>query len=107
MFGWGPFPQMGVEGIAIATILIQLGIVLYVIMKVRQSSLGQQLRFKYFKPAGFVTRSNTSGITLYDQHDVHRIEFLRNFIFYFRLRQSAVAPLVYLQELFKLCYCRR
>ena len=50
MFGWGPFPEMGVEGIAIATILIQLGIVLYVITKVRQSSLGQQLRFKYFKP---------------------------------------------------------
>ena len=39
MFGWGPFPQMGVEGIAIATILIQLGIVLYVITEVRQSSL--------------------------------------------------------------------
>ncbi len=50
MFGWGPFPQMGVEGIAIATILIQLGIVLYIIAKVRQSSLGQQLRFEYFKP---------------------------------------------------------
>ena len=50
MFGWGPFPKMGLEGIAIATILIQLGIVLYVIKKVWQSSLGQQLRFKYFKP---------------------------------------------------------
>ena len=50
MFGWGPFPNLGVEGIAIATILIQLGIVLYIITKVRQSSLGQQLRFEYFKP---------------------------------------------------------
>ena len=50
MFGWGPFPNLGVEGIAIATILIQLGIVLYIIAKVRQSSLGQLLRFEYFKP---------------------------------------------------------
>ena len=50
MFGWGPFPNLGVEGIAIATILIQLGIVLYIITKVRQSSWGQQLRFEYFKP---------------------------------------------------------
>ena len=38
------------EGIAIATILIQLSIVLYIITKVRQSSLRQQLRFEYFKP---------------------------------------------------------
>ena len=35
MFGWGPFPNLGVEGIAIATILIQLGIVFYIIAKVR------------------------------------------------------------------------
>ena len=86
MFGWGPFPNLGVEGIAIATILIQLVIVLYIITKVRQSSLGQQLRFEYFKPQkGFIVGFASSRIALYDQHDVDCIKFLRNFVLCLRL----------------------
>ena len=80
---------MGVEGIAIATILIQLGIVLYVISEVRQSSLGQQLRFEYFKPQhGLLRDLIRQGLPSTISMMFIALEFLRNLIFHLRLRQK-------------------
>ncbi|MGA0261100.1 MAG: MATE family efflux transporter [bacterium] len=33
LFGWGPFPALGLEGIAISTVLIELGVVTYLSIK--------------------------------------------------------------------------
>lgn len=50
LFGGGPLPALGVEGIALATILIQAGIVVFLLTQLRQSSLGQQMEMRFLLP---------------------------------------------------------
>jgi putative MATE family efflux protein len=50
LFGWGPFPALGLEGIAISTVLIELGVVTYLSIKLLSSKLGKQLIFRKFFP---------------------------------------------------------
>ncbi len=48
LFGWGPFPALGLEGIAISTVLIELGVVTYLSVKLLSSKLGENLCFRKF-----------------------------------------------------------
>jgi len=50
LFGWGPFPALGLEGIAISTVLIELGVVTYLSTKLLSSKLGEKLLIKKFVP---------------------------------------------------------
>ena len=50
LFGWGPFPALGLEGIAISTVLIELGVVTYLSTKLLSSKLGGKLLIKKFAP---------------------------------------------------------
>jgi putative MATE family efflux protein len=50
LFGWGPFPALGLEGIAISTVLIELGVVTYLSIKLLSSKLGKQLIPRKFFP---------------------------------------------------------
>ena len=50
LFGWGPFPALGLEGIAISTVLIELGVVTYLSIKLLSSKLGEKLIIKKFVP---------------------------------------------------------
>ena len=50
LFGWGPFPALGLEGIAISTVLIELGVVTYLSIKLLSSKLGEKLLIKKFVP---------------------------------------------------------
>ena len=50
LFGWGPFPALGLEGIAISTVLIELGVVTYLSVKLLSSKLGEKLLIKKFIP---------------------------------------------------------
>ncbi len=50
LFGWGPFPALGLEGIAISTVLIELGVVTYLSIKLLSSKLGEKLIIKKFLP---------------------------------------------------------
>ncbi len=48
LFGWGPFPALGLEGIAISTVLIELGVVTYLSVKLLSSKLGGNLSTRKF-----------------------------------------------------------
>ena len=48
LFGWGPFPALGLEGIAISTVLIELGVVTYLSVKLLSSKLGENLSTRKF-----------------------------------------------------------
>ncbi|MEL0046769.1 MAG: MATE family efflux transporter [Deltaproteobacteria bacterium] len=48
LFGWGPFPALGLEGIAISTVLIELGVVTYLSVKLLTSKLGENLSIRKF-----------------------------------------------------------
>ena len=48
LFGWGPFPALGLEGIAISTVLIELGVVTYLSVKLLSSKLGGNLSIRKF-----------------------------------------------------------
>ena len=48
LFGWGPFPALGLEGIAISTVLIELGVVTYLSIKLLSSKLGGNLSTRKF-----------------------------------------------------------
>ena len=48
LFGWGPFPALGLEGIAISTVLIELGVVTYLSVKLLTSKLGGNLSIRKF-----------------------------------------------------------
>ena len=48
LFGWGPFPALGLEGIAISTVLIELGVVTYLSAKLLSSKLGENLSIRKF-----------------------------------------------------------
>ncbi|MEK9564545.1 MAG: MATE family efflux transporter [Deltaproteobacteria bacterium] len=48
LFGWGPFPALGLEGIAISTVLIELGVVTYLSVKLLSSKLGENLSIRKF-----------------------------------------------------------
>ena len=50
LFGWGPFPALGLEGIAISTVLIELGVVTYLSIKLLSSKLGEKLIIKKLVP---------------------------------------------------------
>ena len=50
LFGLGPFPALGLEGIAISTILIELGVVIYLSIKLISSDLGKRLILEEFSP---------------------------------------------------------
>ena len=50
LFGLGPFPALGLEGIAISTILIELGVVVYLSIKLLSSDLGKKLILEEFSP---------------------------------------------------------
>ena len=50
LFGWGPFPALGLEGIAISTVLIELGVVTYLSVKLLSSKLGGTLGIRKFSP---------------------------------------------------------
>ena len=48
LFGWGYFPALGLEGIAISTVLIELGVVIYLSVKLISSKLGRNLCIRKF-----------------------------------------------------------
>ena len=48
LFGWGYFPALGLEGIAISTVLIELGVVTYLSVKLLSSKLGGNLCIRKF-----------------------------------------------------------
>ena len=48
LFGWGYFPALGLEGIAISTVLIELGVVTYLSVKLLSSKLGRNLCIRKF-----------------------------------------------------------
>ena len=48
LFGWGPFPALGLEGIAISTVLIELGVITYLSVKLLSSKLGGNLSIRKF-----------------------------------------------------------
>ena len=50
LYGWGHFTDMGNEGIASSTILIELGVVIYLSIKLISSDLGKRLILEEFSP---------------------------------------------------------
>ena len=48
LFGWGYFPAFGLEGVAISTVLIELGVVTYLSVKLLSSKLGGNLCIRRF-----------------------------------------------------------
>ena len=48
LFGWGYFPAFGLEGVAISTVLIELGVVTYLSVKLLSSKLGGNLCIRKF-----------------------------------------------------------
>ena len=48
LFGWGPLPALGLEGIGISTVLIELGVVTYLSIKLLSSKLGENLSIRKF-----------------------------------------------------------
>lgn len=56
MWGLGPFPQMGVAGLALATVIIQIGGTAFLAWRARQSSIGEGLRLCHFHPDPAVLR---------------------------------------------------
>ncbi|MBB5352894.1 putative MATE family efflux protein [Haloferula luteola] len=56
MWGWGPFPEMGVSGLAVATVLIQAGGVGFLGRQAWRSEVGHGLAASHFKPDAAVLR---------------------------------------------------
>ncbi|HZK06649.1 MAG TPA: MATE family efflux transporter [Bacteroidales bacterium] len=50
LFGWGPFPAMGIQGIALSTVLIQAAGLIYMGYRVSRTELFIRIRPRYFIP---------------------------------------------------------
>jgi putative MATE family efflux protein len=50
LFGWGPFPAMGIQGIALATVIVQAAGLLYMVYRVGRTELFIRIRPRYFIP---------------------------------------------------------
>lgn len=56
MWGFGPIPGMGVAGLALATVLIQVAGTIYLAMRAFRSPIGEGVALKHFRPDYSVLR---------------------------------------------------
>ncbi len=57
MYGWTGLPAMGVAGIALATVVIQVASSWYMFLQVKRTPLGKDLALSHFRPKWNVLRS--------------------------------------------------